>query len=123
MRHWIDADRLNLTMDEAKAKHELALQPGSCLRIAKNDRFHYFARTMTGWRTITQEQYMGDGYLYMVTVMNADLDATYQRKTRAIDVDAAREYATCMYRCVTNDQRPVTTSTRRIDSTQSLSLS
>lgn len=109
MRHWIDADKLNLSMDEAKAQHELALEPGSCLRIAKNDRFHYFARTLTGWRTITQDQYTGGGHLYLVTVNN-----TYQRKTRAIDVDAAREYTTCVYRALFHDQKPVVTSTQRL---------
>ena len=115
MRHWIDADHYQLSMDEAKAKFELALHPGSCLRIWKGERFHYFARTMTGWRTITRDQYDGNGHLYMVKVTNADLEQTYQRKTRAIDADAAREYATVMYRCVTNDQRPVVTSTQRME--------
>jgi len=113
-KHWIDADRLKLTLHEARAQFELALDAGSCLRIAKNTRFHYFARTLTGWRPITQDQYTGDGHVYMVKITNADLEQTYQRKTRAIDVDAAREYATCMYRLVTNDQRPVTTGVRRI---------
>lgn len=113
-RHWIDADRLKLTIDEAKAQFELALDAGSCLRIAQNNHFHYFARTLAGWRPITQDQYTGDGHLYMVKIINADLRPAYQRKTRAIDVDAAREYATCMYRLITHDQRPVTTSTQLI---------
>lgn len=105
-RHWINTTE-HTTEQDALAKF-WAIDVGSIVRVSQGDKMTYHIRTTSGWRNGTLSQWRTD-HLYMVTINN-----TYTRKTRAVDVDAAREYAICMYRAITHDQASVTTSVQRL---------